>query len=421
MAKKSVMDTAIRSPLCFHTLVYSGAAHKAFHQSPTVDNSKSAVLRLTSKVEAIKSLRSALQSQATALTDEVIFAMALLAIVGHGENVSAVEKRERRTMSAEQDGQFYASMEYEWQHMKAVIEIIKMKGGLHTIRLPGLAFALASFDIHTSIMFQTKPSFPLFMPSSPVIGTWLTSQPRSPAFQRCLNLATGFYFLTDLGLPTAIELLKVLNVIRDLIVAFDSYQRGDGEAPPIKMIIFARNLNQHELLTLPDLSEELFSSSLAYPDSPTSLKTHRALALYEICRLCAFIFQITVLLPNLHDNIDVTIPYARRIKRCLQCATTELHLHQDSTYHSFFLWVAIMTAWSVRSTTLYDWFVDFLVQHVRAEMIGQEVDYRESLRMTVEERLARFLWLESECEAPCAEIWEDVKASLILDEQCAFC
>ncbi|OAP63156.1 hypothetical protein AYL99_02383 [Fonsecaea erecta] len=418
MAKKSVMDTAIRSPLCFHTLVYAGAAHKAFHQSPTVDNSKSAILRMTSKAEAIKSLRTALQSQATALTDEVVFAMAILGIVGHGEKVTAAEKREKRTMSAQQDGQFYSSQEYEWRHMKAVIEIVKMKGGLHTIRLPGLAFALASFDIHTSIMYQTKPSFPLFMPSSPVVGSWLTSRPTSPASQRSATLATGFDFLTDLGLPAADELLDALHVMHDLIIAFDSYQRGDREAPPIKMIIFARNLNQHELLTLPDLSGELFSPGLAYVDSPAILKTHLALAIYELCRLCTFIFQLTVLLPNLEDNVEVTVPYARRIKRCLQCATTDLCLDQNSTYHSFLLWVAVMTAWSIKGTDLYRWFVDFLVRHVSTR---REAAIRGNREMTVKDMLARFLWLDSECEASCAEVWEDVNRLLVPREQLAFC
>ncbi|OAL34078.1 hypothetical protein AYO20_06726 [Fonsecaea nubica] len=425
-AKKSVMDTAIRSPLCFHTLVYTGAAHKAFHQSPTVDNSKSAVLRLKSKLEAIKSLREALQSQASALTDEVIFAMAMLAIVGYGEKVTAAEKREKRTMSAQQDGQFYSSQEYEWRHMRAVVEIVKMKGGLHTIRLPGLAFALASFDIHTSIMFQRKPSFPLFMPSSSAISSWPTSHPGSLASQRCPNLATGFDFLADLDLPPALKMLHVLHDMRDLIIAFDSYQRGDRrEAPPIRMIIFARNLNQHELLTLPDLSEELFSSSSSsvHPaKNPALVQTQRrALAAYELCRLCAFVFQVTVLLPNLHDNVDVTIPYAERVKRCLQHATTpDLCLHPDQTYRPLLLWTAVMTAWSVKSTFLYDWFVEFLVQHVSAaeSVKKEEVPWEMT---TVKDMLARFLWLGSECEVPCAEIWHDVKASLGRDEQCVFC
>jgi hypothetical protein len=144
MTKKAVMDTAIRFPVCFHVLVYSGATHKAFHQSPMVDNTRSALLRLKSKGEALKALRKASQCSTTALTDGVIFAMALLAILGYGEKVTPVTKHERRTMAAQQDGQFYASMEYQWHHWRALIEVVKMKGGLHTIEIPGLAFAIAS-------------------------------------------------------------------------------------------------------------------------------------------------------------------------------------------------------------------------------------------------------------------------------------
>ncbi len=142
--KKVVMDTAIRFPVCFHTLVYSGATHKAFHQAPTVDNSKSALLRLKSKGEALKELRVASESNDTALKDGVIFAMTLLAIMGNGEKVTSVTDLERRTLAAQQDGQFYASQEYEWTHWRALIKVVKMKGGLHTIGFPGLAFAIAS-------------------------------------------------------------------------------------------------------------------------------------------------------------------------------------------------------------------------------------------------------------------------------------
>ncbi|KIW65866.1 hypothetical protein PV04_08083 [Phialophora macrospora] len=421
MAKKAVMDTAIRFPVCFHTLVYSGATHKAFHQSPMVDNTRSALLRLKSKGEALKALRKASQSSTTALSDGVIFAMALLAILGYGEKVTPVTKHERRTMAAQQDGQFYASMEYEWQHWRALIEVVKMKGGLHTIEIPGLAFAIASFDIHTSMMFQTMPSFPLFLPSSLVVGSWSTSQPSSPASQKSSTLTSGFNFLPDLDLPEAIDLLNVLCGVRDITIAFDSFQHGEPEAPPIKIIIFARNLNQHELLTLPDLSEELYSEDLWHGSTPAT--KYQALALYEMCRLCTFVFQMTVLLPNLHDNIDVTIPYAQRIRRCLQMATTKLSLHKDPKYHDVLLWAIIMTAWLVKGTNLYDWFVDFLVDHVSAGRICRMAADPSgvSLWPRVEKILATFLWLESECLAPCATIWEEVEALQVPDEKCAIC
>lgn len=146
VVKNSLMNLAMRSPLFFNTLIYAGATHKAFFQSPTVNNARSAVLRLDRKGEVLRALQASLQSPETASTDEVIFAMTIMTILGSGEKVTAVEreKREDRVLAAGQDAQFYASMEYEWRHMKALREIVRMKGGLHTICLPGLAIAIAS-------------------------------------------------------------------------------------------------------------------------------------------------------------------------------------------------------------------------------------------------------------------------------------
>lgn len=138
------MNLAIDSPLLFNTLIFAGATHKAFHQSPTVDNRKSQVLRLTCKGRALESLRKALSSPDTMCADDVVFAMVLLASHGSGEKVTAAQHREKRALAAAQDAQFYASMEYEWTHMRALLDVLQKKGGLQEISVPGLAFALAS-------------------------------------------------------------------------------------------------------------------------------------------------------------------------------------------------------------------------------------------------------------------------------------
>lgn len=138
------MNLAIDSPLLFYTLIFAGATHKAFHQSPTVDNRKSQVLRLTCKGKALGALREALSSSDTMCADDVIFSMVLLASHGSGEKVMAAQHREKRTLAAAQDAQFYASMEYEWAHIRALLDVLQKKGGLQEISVPGLAFALAS-------------------------------------------------------------------------------------------------------------------------------------------------------------------------------------------------------------------------------------------------------------------------------------
>ncbi len=259
------------------------------------------------------------------------------------------------------------------------------------------------------------------MPSSLVIGSWQTNQPDSPASQRSSTLTTGFDFLADLGLSEAMDLLNVLHGIRDLTNAFDGYQHGEPEAPPIKMIIFARNLNQHELLSLPDLSEELYCHDPIQISNSASVRP--AVALYEMCRLCTFVFQMTVLLPNLHDNINVTILYAQRVRQCLQNATTDLRLHEESTYHDVLLWATLMTAWLVRDTYLYGWFVKLLVEHLTAGRVREAGGPRHCASMWPRVRaiLAKFLWLDSECDVPCAAIWQEVEALQVPDERCVLC
>jgi len=101
-------------------------------------------LRLTCKGKALLALREALSSPNTMCSDEVVFSMTLLASHGSGEKVTAATYRENRVLAAAQDAQFYASMDYEWSHMTGLLDVIRAKGGLQEIRLPGLAFAIAS-------------------------------------------------------------------------------------------------------------------------------------------------------------------------------------------------------------------------------------------------------------------------------------
>lgn len=295
------------------------------------------------------------------------------------------------------------------------------------------------------------------MPSSLVLGSWPTSQPGSPASQLSPNLAVGFEFLGEMKrLPEANDLLNVIHGMREVTIGFDSYQRGDPDAPPIKMIGFARNLNQHELLSLPDLSHELGSnysrsstrSEFDDESSPGSSNTTTStqsrsrqpqsdIAVYELCRLGALVFQLTVLLPNLHNDPEVTIPWARRLCDCLQHAVDTLYLHQRREYHELLLWVGVMGAWvmdpvlvapqditklrQLQRQQLREWFVEFLGDQCRWRKAGMGDEFADCSWPAIRVALAKFLWLDSECEIPCSEIWEEAQAAQIPGEQCIVC
>lgn len=230
-------------------------------------------------------------------------------------------------------------------------------------------------------------------------------------------LGTGFDFLLDLDLPPAAEMLRVLDCTRDVIVGFESYQRRDTDAPDIKAIIFARNLNQHELLSLPDLSDDLYSSFSAQGDQGATLTAEQDLAVYELCRLSAIVFQIVVLLPNLHAVTSVTRPYAQRLIRCLEYGEECLSLPQVWEHRDFLLWVTMLGLWLCKDTNLRDWFIDFLTRHVKSSLPWKE-KYADAPWQDVAEVLSKFLWLQSECEVPCRNLWEEAMAFRVSAEPC---
>lgn len=272
-------------------------------------------------------------------------------------------------------------------------------------------------------MFQAKPNFPILMPSAPVLESWSTSRPSSPAFHRSPHLTTGFDFLSYTDVPQARVLLDVLRGMRDVIVGFDSFQQGKPDAPSIKQIIFARNLNQHELISLDDLwlgvsSPESEASSIATTERVYS----RDIVLYELTRISALIFQIVALLPNLHSARAVTMAYADRLKDILiycKCSFSASDLGMD---RDLLLWATVLGAWLSQGMRMRSWFVEHLANEIiPLAVVGNLSELYESNEKSWElarNKMERFLWLESECEAACREIWEEVEASVMPDAQC---
>lgn len=282
------------------------------------------------------------------------------------------------------------------------------------------------FDTHTAMMFQSKPNFPLLMPSAPVLKAWPSSSFSSAAFQRSLHLISGFDFLSDLELPQAGYLLDVLRGMRDIIVGFDSYQRGDVAAPSIKQIIFARNLNQHELISMDDLwLDESSLESGTINLTNTGRRYARAILLYEVSRISALIFQIVALLPNLHSVQAVTSAYADRLKDTLIYCKSLTRPYDDGLDHDLLLWATILGAWLTRGSSERNWFIAHLaveiIPYAEVDNLKEPHELSGHAWEVVRYKMKRFFWLDSECEAPCRDIWEEVNASVMLDAQCVIC
>lgn len=264
------------------------------------------------------------------------------------------------------------------------------------------------------------------MPSAAVLNLWPSSHPTSPAFQRSPNLISGFKFLSYTGIPQAGDLLNVLRGMRDIIFGFDGFQQGDANAPSLKQIIFARNLNQHELVSLDDLWVGISSPEAGTTGfTNTEPENPRDIVVYELSRICALVFQIVTLLPNLHSVQPVTMAYADRLKDILIYCKSSLRSREGNIDHDLLLWATILGAWLTQGMSMRSWFIE----HLASEIIPLAV--RDNLSELYESpgkswelvrnKATRFLWLDSECDSPCKEIWEEVELSAMPDAPCVVC
>jgi len=264
------------------------------------------------------------------------------------------------------------------------------------------------------------------MPSALVLKSWPSSQSTSPAFQRSPYLISGFKFLSHSDIPQAEDLIRALEGMRDLIVGFDSFQQGDSNAPSLKHIIFARNLNQHELASLDDLWAGISSPGSGTTDfTDNELENSRDIALYELSRTCALVFQLVTLLPNLHSDQSVTIVYARRLKDILIYCNSSLGSYSGNIDHDLILWATILGAWLTQGMNMRGWFIEHLANEIIPLVVrGNLSELYESPEKSWElarSKITKFLWLDSECDSPCKEIWEEVEISAMPDAKCVVC
>ena len=403
----------MNSPACFYTLVFSGATHNAFYQYRGPTTNSDALFRLSYKTKAIKALREEIERSDGNVSDEILLCMILLASQANGEKRAPPEHRDTTPLSTAQDAQYYATNEWEWSHMTALRRLITQRGGLQTIKIYGLAFGIASFDTHTALMLLTKPLFPPLMPSSTVLSTWSASHDSSTiAFHS--RLISGFDFLAQNRLPPAMELHSILCNMRDLIVGLYRWQNGYKDSPDIGQIVWARNLNQHELLSLPDLSEEFASPSLgAKGQLQDEVLKQEDLAVYELCRLTTLAFQFLVLLPYLHTS-QTPDRLAEIMIRCLQHCKDVMSSEKRELYHDLLSWATLLGAWLANRAGLRLWFVRFLGGLVQSPNLETQSEISwESART----KMSRFLWLDSQCDEPCREIWDEACQIEIPEEQ----
>jgi hypothetical protein len=141
--KNAVLACAMQSPAAFWSIIFAGATHNAYLQRGTDTRSRDRTLRLSYKTNAIRELNREIQALQGEASDELLLAIITLAAHGSGEQLDPPSQEENlSTLEAVQNFQYYGRMRWEEAHFKAIAHLVHQRGGMHTVKMPGLANAI---------------------------------------------------------------------------------------------------------------------------------------------------------------------------------------------------------------------------------------------------------------------------------------
>lgn len=138
---KAWFSTGLEHPLVFHALVFAGSIHLDFLRTSRIfPNSPQA---LSHKLVVIQKLKEIMNDPGKAQRDEVI--LAILVLSSH-ESTDPSRVRSNPFVSPLKNAQWlniYGNIAYVPEHMKAVLDLITIRGGLEKLELHGLAETIA--------------------------------------------------------------------------------------------------------------------------------------------------------------------------------------------------------------------------------------------------------------------------------------
>ncbi|KIW63846.1 hypothetical protein PV04_08818 [Phialophora macrospora] len=270
-------------------------------------------------------------------------------------------------------------------HAAGLVQLIKLRGGLHEIRTPGLAATVFFFGILNASKYLTAPLFP-FVPlvedgeQTQTLWSVLGTSPN--------ELRDEFVFggLYDLGLT---------NEMAVVLVAMQRYGNSvqlfvDGAVADLDLARFCdrRNLIQHTLLSLPPQTD------LPVSDNPRPI--------YEPTRLAMLIYSVTVIFP-LPPQVAPIALLIERLRAALR--VTDLRTSWSSSHQLRRLLVWVLFIGGIAARDMPDdrsWFVGVLK---RLTAKGNRLKKFDHLKRDV---LNRILWLDRSCDAAGRILWTEI-------------
>ena len=126
------------SPVAFYSFVFAISNHYDYVHRIREATSSTTLIRLSYKTETIKLVNQILSNLDKGVPDELLAAVLVLASQGPRVNAWKIS-RFQSPLATAQCLDHQGNLSFEPEHARGMIALVQLKGGLHNIKMRGLA------------------------------------------------------------------------------------------------------------------------------------------------------------------------------------------------------------------------------------------------------------------------------------------
>ncbi|OQD92424.1 hypothetical protein PENSOL_c041G01590 [Penicillium solitum] len=375
----SMADPALFTAFMFGSLCHLRVQWQNNWVPGTVFGQKERRALLLCEMESIKLINEAVRDPDRAASDAVLLSVICMA---HHQAEEKSAHHHRRTpfnppFPRLQWIDVYGCLPPNMIHIKGLLQMVKLRGGLANIHTEGLAATISFSDIMSCSVLCVHPCFDFWPLADCRLGLSL---------QELLGFGPsdvdqGFARLQEIGATRQMaEAFQAVHTYIGIIKASPTVTHD------VSLLVDQRNLTQHTLLCLAPASE--LHTFFSHP-------THAAT--YEACRLAALIFGVGVLFPIPAQNTPLNT-LARLIQSVL-LQPSSTGLWTSSSTHLPLIWVLTLGGIAANSTPERAWFASALGDITRKTGLNSWANIKSVL--------ASMLWYDAACDTAAEALWQE--------------
>ncbi|KAF4764803.1 hypothetical protein HAV15_003431 [Penicillium sp. str.  len=375
----SMADPALFTAFMFGSLCHLRVQWQNNWVPGTVFGQKERRALLLCEMESIKLINEAVRDPDRAASDAVLLSVICMA---HHQAEEKSAHHHRRTpfnppFPRLQWIDVYGCLPPNMIHIKGLLQMVKLRGGLANIHTEGLAATISFSDIMSCSVLCVHPCFDFWPLADCRLGLSLQEL-------LCFgpsDVDQGFARLQEIGATRQMaEAFQAVHTYIGIIKASPTVTHD------VSLLVDQRNLTQHTLLCLAPASE--LHTFFSHP-------THAAT--YEACRLAALIFGVGVLFPIPAQNTPLNT-LARLIQSVL-LQPSSTGLWTSSSTRLPLIWVLTLGGIAANSTPERAWFASALGDITRKTGLNSWANIKSVL--------ASMLWYDAACDTAAEALWQE--------------